>query len=1056
MKIRVISGKAGSGKTSKMLQLLERGKDNLIVTNDPAVFYIEMYMARNKIPGRCVGINSLAKVIAEDTGMILKKQASSEIEIAIVSQILHGMELKSFKEDSYNNGLSNKMNAFILQCKEEGVEPNDLRRVASVSPKATAAKLIDMANVYEKYNAKLDEIGYATKEDIFSAVTNRIMSEPMKLPYANIFVDTLDRYNKSTIALVCSLIPCTETLTAIFNKTSRKAYDYDIYAESMRAMVETIDFAQRLPFCQIEQIEAARRKDDTDGLNIIERELFNRDTCTVSNAENVVLHEASTIHQEVNFIVSNIKKLLDDGAKYSEIILTSSSVERYIGVLEMELKNNNIPYYYFKNTSVDKSSLFELIDTILDIKSNDLNTESLLKLCHLNYIGLTPDEIVAVDTFYARFGDEIITAIKNGEKYDAANTLVVQGVVQKLMMPINDITDDPENAKELFSDIYRYFDKINIKEVIVQKAVEAQDNSFIHASSETINVWNDIMSLFNSIVDVFGDDKMDVEEIRDIFSKMAAEKISKSGDLYHGQMTILDIENAQSRKSKYLFVLGCNDGYMPRPASEHVITDRERVVINNNIGCNLKSSDDYQTYKNAAIYNTLILPQKKLFVSWSLNDFDFKQLKPASILGNIIKAFPGNIMEEKDLYDNDEQRFSKLLANLSNIRYKHSDVDIMQEFSFFANNPKYQHRLNRAMWQMANEKIHFMTGAEAYGEAKYFSVTRLEKYYDCPFKHYMEFAINPERRKLFAETAADRGNYNHLAYKEFFDRCLDGKISLSISPEEYEKELESIFAVLDKEHNDGYLESSSKNRYLAGTMKERIKTSLWMAIEQLRKGDFKIMVNEYSVGRNISLPIKIAEETFYLTGIIDRVDRAGEKLRVIDYKSGNIDFDTQELRVGIQLQLPIYSYAMEQEDIQVAGMHYFRMKDFILDVDENNSPLREYRLSGPTIDNLDTIMLYDRELENGKASDVISAELTTKGDISKRSKVVSSEEMHELMDVAMEKAKDAVSEILDGDSKAFPLVSKNHDACTYCKYKGLCGIDRTVKTAIRRPSEAIS
>ena len=322
MKIRVISGKAGSGKTSKMLQLLERGKDNLIVTNDPAVFYIEMYMARNKIPGRCVGINSLAKVIAEDTGMILKKQASSEIEIAIVSQILHGMELKSFKEDSYNNGLSNKMNAFILQCKEEGVEPNDLRRVASVSPKATAAKLIDMANVYEKYNAKLDEIGYATKEDIFSAVTNRIMSEPMKLPYANIFVDTLDRYNKSTIALVCSLIPCTETLTAIFNKTSRKAYDYDIYAESMRAMVETIDFAQRLPFCQIEQIEAARRKDDTDGLNIIERELFNRDTCTVSNAENVVLHEASTIHQEVNFIVSNIKKLLDDGAKYSEIILT--------------------------------------------------------------------------------------------------------------------------------------------------------------------------------------------------------------------------------------------------------------------------------------------------------------------------------------------------------------------------------------------------------------------------------------------------------------------------------------------------------------------------------------------------------------------------------------------------------------------------------------------------------------------------------------------------------------------------------------------------------------
>lgn len=1051
MKCTIISGRNGSGKTGILLNRLQKTTDNLVITTDPAVIYIEMYMARNNIPGRCIGIGSLAKIIAEDIGLITLKESTKEIEMAIIGKILNESNL-SFKDKSYNSGLINKLYSFITECKEANISSDELNSVSEEVYKSLEIKLKDISYVYQEFNKILLENGFITRDDLVSFVSKNINGRT--LSFSHVYIDTLDRYNKNTVELIKSILPACEELTIAFNKTSRKAFDFDIHQEGMDAMISLYEYIDTLPYCPVEQIEASSSKDINNGLSIIEKELFNKDTKTKSTANNVVLHQSSTLYKEVDFVISKINELIENGAKYSEIIVTSSSMERYSNIIEAAMKKHGIPCFYFKNTTIDKTYLFDFLNSILDIKINGITVEKLLKICNLNFIGLTSSEIISVTSFYNRFGNDLDVALENGKKYDSNNTVIVENVLTKVMTPLNEISQNPKTVKSFLIDIYSYLEKANVRNIIIEKSKEAESEGFIHSSKELINTWNDIMSLLNNIAIIFGEEHLSLENIQEIFQKMASEKLTKTTDLYHSQLTLLDMDNAQNRKSKYLFIIGCNEGYMPKPVSVQLVSDREKIIINNVLGKDLKLSSVYQTYKLSAIYNTLILPQKKLYLSWSSNDIDFKQLRPASILTNVLKIFEDNIIKEEDMYKNDEEeRFLNLLQNISLNRYKSIDKDgLDEEFIYFLSNPKYNKRLGIALKKMQNEETSFNANniLDGYKELDYFAVTRLERFNECPFKHYVEYALKPEKQKLFEETAADKGNYYHLVFKKFFDYCRSGAINIKkINYQEYLESLNIIFDEVDKIHNENFLNSSCKNRYLAYTMKEKIKTSLWQAIQQLNAGSFEVLVNEYVIGKNISLDFDVDGEIFHIIGTIDRVDTYNDYARIIDYKSGNVDFNQDKIDAGIQMQLPLYAKAIEKESV-IAGMYYFKIKDFVRDLDDDIPVLKEFKLSGPTLKDMDVLQASDNSLESGSSSSIISADITLKGEISKKSKVMQSQEMNNLINSTIETAVDTIKKIKAGETKANPLTVKDFDACKYCSFKHMCNIDRTVKDSTRK------
>lgn len=1051
MKLTVISGRSGSGKTKKMLELLNKTEDNLVITADPAVVYIEMQMAKNKEKGKCVGIESLAKTLAFDCNMPEMKEAPKELQMIILSAII--LEHNILSQTRMDSSAVNRVYAFLHELDEQNIPPAQFDAVKTEVPTFLQGKTEEISLVYEKFMDEIHKKGYFTKEDILRNVSKNM---PEKLPYKHVYVDVLDRYNPNMMILFHNILKSAEDMTMVFNTTSPKAYDFEIHQESMNAMINMYEFVDSLDYCVCERIENKSIRNNDNAISIIEKELFNQDTTTKSNAENIMLHEASTLYKEIDFVTSQILALVKNGAKYSDIIVSGTSLDRYIGIIESSFRNNKIPFYYYKNTALTKSVFYEYIDTVFDIMLNGISASSFLSLVYLNFHGFTQEELSTADTFFKRFGDDFDIAMANGKKYDPSGFIIVQTMVRKVMSNIYKIDDSSKTIHDFLISFYAYLESSNIMQTLEEKAVEAQKEGFIHASKELVNTWNHIIGIFNLLDESAGSEPFELLAVRNVIKRMASDKMSHNTDLYHSQVAVLDMDNAQNRKSKYLFAIGCNEGYMPKTLSTPVFSDRDKNILNEHLEGKLRLSGALETYARTAVFKTLTLPQEKLYITWSSNDIDFTPLRHASIISNIVKTFDENIAGEKQFYAEDkEEAFLNLLKCLSEEKYDGKAKIDKEEFAYFASSSQYGERLKRAVNQLMLEskEFHLANIKEAYKETEYFGITRLETYHECPMKHFIRYALVPKGKKLFEESSSDKGNYFHVSYRNFFERCKNTGVNLSAMDEDtFEKMIQEVFDDIDKGHNENIFNTTAKYQYMAEVMRNRTKVSLWNAIKQISGGSYQVYANEYGIGKNIPLDLEVDGVVYHIIGTIDRVDVCGDNYRIIDYKSGNVDFSKDKLEQGIQLQLPLYAKAMENEDnaSRVSGMYYFKIKDIVRDADAVTSLLREYRLSGPTLGADDIIQDNDNALKAGDSSEIIPVELTMKGEVSKRSKVISSEEMCQILELAEEKAKEAIMGIVNGNTKAYPLQTKDYNACEYCPYKAICNINVKNAKEIRK------
>ena len=139
---------------------------------------------------------------------------------------------------------------------------------------------------------------------------------------------------------------------------------------------------------------------------------------------------------------------------------------------------------------------------------------------------------------------------------------------------------------------------------------------------------------------------------------------------------------------------------------------------------------------------------------------------------------------------------------------------------------------------------------------------------------------------------------------------------------------------------------------------------------------------------------------------------------------------------------PLYSKAVSG-DFELTGMYYFHIQNPIIDADNKNATIeKQFQLSGPTVSDLPLIMANDVTLSDpGTSSNVIQVDITTKGDISKKSKVLEESSMEELYEKSIDIVKDSIERILNGETKAVPFKYKDNDSCKYCQYRSICHFD---------------
>lgn len=284
----------------------------------------------------------------------------------------------------------------------------------------------------------------------------------------------------------------------------------------------------------------------------------------------------------------------------------------------------------------------------------------------------------------------------------------------------------------------------------------------------------------------------------------------------------------------------------------------------------------------------------------------------------------------------------------------------------------------------------------AFLEGFTYSASSLNDYLLCPLKFYYCYVLNLTKKRNLSNDVdkAEIGGFVHNVLAHFFRRRMGRVLS------ENDLSIREMDNLVDRLFKESFGVESTGESYL---LKRQIKARM---VELLERYYIPLVRNEPIRVMNIEHSIMVRKDSFSLRGILDRIERRGEKTYIVDYKIGGSDRylkinykrlnpekrETWPESIG-SLQLPFYLLLYSE----ATGTDIAEMNASIL--------LLGRARVGPEIE----ITLFEEEIDKG-ATYLMLKEIIFK----------------------------LLKEIVDPQKPFSPTTNKKEN-CPFCAYQYICG-----------------
>ena len=239
-----------------------------------------------------------------------------------------------------------------------------------------------------------------------------------------------------------------------------------------------------------------------------------------------------------------------------------------------------------------------------------------------------------------------------------------------------------------------------------------------------------------------------------------------------------------------------------------------------------------------------------------------------------------------------------------------------------------------------------------YGDDFTSSVSRIEKYFSCPFAHFIFYGLRLQQRPAFRLETFEMVDLFHEALMWISKETIRLNVPWNKLTKEQCAHLarEAVEQIVPA-FSHQILLSSSRYRYIQRKLMHIVEKTMVALSQHAKNSTFKPIAVEASFGpsKNEQLPpLEIAlngGRKMKLSGRIDRIDHAKvggtSYLRVIDYKSSGRDLDLNEVYYGLSLQLLTYldvavenSLILLNEPAMPAGVLYVNVQNPLLKIEQ--------------------------------------------------------------------------------------------------------------------------
>ncbi|MDR1094049.1 MAG: PD-(D/E)XK nuclease family protein [Clostridiales bacterium] len=312
-------------------------------------------------------------------------------------------------------------------------------------------------------------------------------------------------------------------------------------------------------------------------------------------------------------------------------------------------------------------------------------------------------------------------------------------------------------------------------------------------------------------------------------------------------------------------------------------------------------------------------------------------------------------------------------------------------------------------------------------------VSQIETFYNCPFKHFLQYGLRLAERPEAVLGAPEIGNLLHSVAELFVRRHVRRG---AVAEPEARAAARGIFRELTVGADYDVYRSSQSGKNLLRRLRDEAEALCTVIARQRDCGTFSPQFTEArfaAAGDFGALPIGAGGRALFLEGRIDRVDvleKGGERYAIVmDYKTGTVDAGLSKIGLGTNLQLPVYLAVLREAGYTPAGAFYFPV---------HNRGDRSYKLKGYVLSDGGIPFEMDSSLAASGESAVSEGVKLKRGGAFRKSRfLLNGAEMDAFIRFGVEMARRACAAALAGERAVYPT----DGACRRCAYGGVCGFD---------------
>lgn len=1105
MSVQLILGAGGTGKSTYIYDLItkeaaiHKDKRYFVIVPDQFTMQTQLDMVKMSPGGGIMNIDVLSfarlahrvfeetncgkKLVLDDTGksLILKKLAL-ELE----------QKLPYISSNIQRTGFIHEVKSAISEFMQYGITEDKLEELVrySAGRGALQAKLSDLLVIYKRFREYVADT-YITSEESMDLLAGMLDKSDLIRNSCVVF-DGFTGFTPVQMKVLgklmslCDMVYITLTLEPGCENCGEQSL-FSFTAKSYASIIKTakevnVDIRTNV-YCN-----RCFRFDGKPELAHLERNIFRYPSQTYTdNCDRIEVCEAVDVRTEVRHLAVEIRKLVSGGVQYRDIAVITGNLSDYETYINNTFAMFSIPAYIDKTRAIILNPFVEYTKSVLRIICRNYDTESIMSFLRCGMCGVDENKSDIFENYLRKRG---IRGYKRYSEFwpddDVAVTDIVNEVRESILRTTKPFVTEhgcrrgakvSEYVMALYecyvcNDTYAHLEEYREK--------FAKDSEYTR-EKEYGQIYRLTMELLEQIYGLLGEEDITVEEFSEIidagFEEITVGTIPQSVD----KVIVGDMERSRLKPVKYLFFIGVNDGFIPKKNSNcNIISDMEREFLSSREDIELAPTPRQKMYiQRFYLYNNLVKPSEKLYISYSLMDNSGNALRPAYIVRIIKDMFEklevkrcDSYMSDDDIYNYDELKeiSCRRLREYANPALGTDNCDELAEYIDVLSKTDGGYlseiMINNAFFKYSDDRLDRLVAGILYGDTMLAGVSRMEQYAECAYSYFLKYGLSLKEREEYSIDNRDLGTIFHAVLEAYGKELRDNEKWYDMDENVIKQLVDKALFDVVAEKKTILLEKGS-GRYVYNRLRNTLYKAVNTIAYQLKAGSFR--VNSVEVGfEHVTMLDNMNEaynkpELMKINGRIDRIDTWEDNnsvyVKIIDYKTGKRDFSLVNFYYGLQLQLVMYmeegcrQVAKNNADKSVApaALLYYRVADETIEAEygDDEETVRKkitesLKTRGIVSDDSDVVRAL-AGITEGK-SDCIPVSFNKDGSYSKSSSVMSVDNLKILGEYAEYKLKEIGNSIISGTIQKNPIKEdERKNSCTYCTYKSICGFEERLE-----------